>query len=653
MRTLVVLLLSLISAAACGEAKFRQKAIPTLEVRAGQQVLAPEATVFARPDEPLRLEIRNAGTGALEIRGLTIESTPPGAFQIASLPMPSEAAPIIVEPDALGHAFAIEYHPDVVATGVRARAAVNIHTNLTLSGATSFDFEVLLETRFSRLVVTPPILDFAEVERDQQATRTANLLNTGAAEVTIARLAFTGHAGYRALIGGAELSPDGEITLASPLRIPPGSALKVDVTFSAQSDEPAPGRLVFYPDDAGDEGVALRLFANLVGPCIAAKPPRVAFGGKLVGQASELSLELLSCGDVELEISGLELVDNGGGVFAVDPRRVGTFPLTLPPAGTVIVPITYLPEVVAPILDGQLQLDRGRLLVRSDAYLGDLEVPLEGFGTDGTCPIADIAIAEGDEVIPQTVLHLDASGSVAMRGQIAKYEWSVVQPSGSVSVFAPSASVVDPTFEANIVGDYIFRLTVEDSTGMPSCAPAERTVTVLPADAIHVELLWRTPGDPDETDVGGDQVSWSAGSDLDLHFRHPRSFGIYFSPTYDCYWDNSHPEWGAPGPADNPRVDRDDTDGGGPENVNLEVPEDGIVYHVGVHYWNSWGYGRAFATVNVYLFGVLRDRWSDVELTHDDMWDVLTIEWPSKTITRFGDGAPKITPRYREIGPGD
>jgi hypothetical protein len=133
---------------------------------------------------------------------------------------------------------------------------------------------------------------------------------------------------------------------------------------------------------------------------------------------------------------------------------------------------------------------------------------------------------------------------------------------------------------------------------------------------------------------------------VDLHFLHPKAYGQYFDWSYDCYWDNIMPEWGIFSPSDNPRLDRDDTDGAGPENLNVNVPEQGVRYQVGVHYWNDWGYGNSFATVRVYIYGVLRDQWADVELTNDDMWDSHYIDWPSGAVQRIGS-SPRIIPNYR------
>ncbi len=654
-RTLVIVVGLLVGPWACGgETGIREERIPEIQVTGGQQVVSEDATVIARADLPVRIAVANTGTGDLVIREIAISSVPAGAFTIASAPMPSESEPVVVAPDGPAHAFTVAYDPQAAGGGgERPSAVVTIRTNLTLAGDNVFTLRVASAQSVSRLVVAPSILDFGEVEAEQQATLTANLLNTGNNDVAITRITMTGHSGYRALIAGVEYGVeaggDGG-ALASPLTVPAGSALKVDVTFVAGDLEPAPARIVFETDD--DASLRLELYANLVGPCVSAKPARLSFGGRLVGQPAEVSFELQSCGDVDLVVSAIDLVDDGLGVFSFDLARVATVPFTLPAGSAVLVPITYFPERVAEVVGGELVRDHGLVRVRSDAYRGELEVPIEGFGTDGSCPVATIVVPEGERVVPQTVLHLQGAGQSALGRSIAGYEWSVIQPAGSVSLFSPSAEAQSPSFEANIAGDYIFRLTVTDSAGVPSCAPAEYTVTVIPEDAIHVELVWRTPGDPDESDTGGDQVAASAGSDVDLHFMHPNAFGIWFAPDYDCYWDNPNCEWGAPGALNNARLDRDDTDGGGPENLNLNTPENDTRYRVGVHYWNHWGYGPAFATVNVYVYGVLRERWGDVELVHDDLWDVFTIDWPSRVITRVGEGEPVITPKFREAGPG-
>jgi len=238
------------------------------------------------------------------------------------------------------------------------------------------------------------------------------------------------------------------------------------------------------------------------------------------------------------------------------------------------------------------------------------------------CPIAKITCEEGNEVIPQTMLHLDAAGSWSSFGAIETYQWSVTQPPGSVSLLKPGPTYHAPVFEANVAGLYAFELMVWDETGTAACEPAVFEVAVIPDDGIHVELLWHTPGDPDETDEG-----WGHGSDIDLHLMHPVSEG-WFDPVYDCHHYNKTPDWGTTGPQvdDDPRLDRDDIDGAGPENINIHSPQ-AVSYRVGVHSWSEHGFGNSTAEVRVYLGSVLAFLWGDVEIGGNLMWNVCKIRY--------------------------
>ena len=282
-----------------------------------------------------------------------------------------------------------------------------------------------------------------------------------------------------------------------------------------------------------------------------------------------------------------------------------------------------------------------------------VEAAEEGEEGEEACLKAVIQIAQGEEVVPQTSLELFGDQSVSPFGAITQWEWSVEQPPGSQSLFIPSANYPNPEFEVNVAGEYIFSLTVEDETGARSCEPATANVLVIPNQAIHVELLWDTPADGDQTDVGPE-----AGADLDLHFTHPMASGQdvdrngvpdgWFDQPFDCFWFNPTPEWATfdPDIDDNPSLDRDDTDGAGPENLNLDIPENGATYKVGVHYWNDHDFGPSYATIRVYISGELVYTQEDVQLIHKDMWEVCTIDWPSGTVHPIGDGE-FVLPNYQ------
>lgn len=255
---------------------------------------------------------------------------------------------------------------------------------------------------------------------------------------------------------------------------------------------------------------------------------------------------------------------------------------------------------------------------------------------DCPCPTPVIVVAEGDEVVPGTMLHLDGSQSFAAVGSIAAWKWRVSQPGGAPSIFMPSSTVANPRFEVNVAGHYAFELSVVDSNGQESCAPARAEVFVVPDEALHVELVWDTPGDSDQLDEGP-----VAGANLDLHFLHPFASGNYdgdgdgapdgyFDSQFDCFWFNSDPNWGGFDAAvdDDPRYLRDDPDGAGPETVSLNLPEADKCYRIGVHYWDDNHFGTSEATVRVYVYANLVFELTDVPLVNHDMWSVTRVCWP-------------------------
>jgi hypothetical protein len=394
-----------------------------------------------------------------------------------------------------------------------------------------------------------------------------------------------------------------------------------------------------------------------------ANPSKVNFGGKKFGETAVIPLEIQSCGEGPLEIYSIYLTQDSSPDFdldlwSLDFNPTPETPLVIPAGDTLIINVLFVPDSPNPVdEDGELLLDTVTIVFENNSAIPAYNVPVAGAGIEPCCgATAIIKCEEGDQVIPQTVLHLIGDESYVDNGSnVAKWEWEVDQPSGSQSSFVPSSTFPNPTFEVNVSGVYTFYLTAYNQLGTPSCFPAEHDVVVIPEDAIHIELLWFTPEDPDETDTGP-----SSGADLDLHFLHPSAAGPdldgnglpdgWFDVPLDCFWYNAHPEWGSMDPAvdDNPALDRDDTDGAGPENLNLYLPEE-AVYRVGVHYWNDHDYGPSYATVRVYIYSQLVFEASDVMLTDEDLWEVCTISWPSGKVALFdtgGDGTYKITPNY-------
>jgi hypothetical protein len=520
--------------------------------------------------------------------------------------------------------------------------------------------------------ISPAFLDFEQVAAGSTKTKTVRVTNTGPVNLELRKFKLSGHPDFRLLYtpeGVADakrFEPMGEDTFFNPLIVvQPGTFIELAVSFTPETPDPATGSLVLFTNEPQPKH-AIALQANTTSACIQVAPASVQFGAKLVGQKATRSITITSCSNTPLEVTGITITDNPTGNFSLSLASLGpggapssTNPLVLPLQETATLSVDYVPNQVNPVIDGVPELDMGTVTITSNAFEAEITLELSAIGSKETCPTAVGKIQEGAQVIPQTMLHLFSEDSFAPAGGVATRSWIAEQPPGSQSVFSPSSVFPNPTFEANVVGTYTFTLDVWDEYDVKSCVPWVGTVLVVPDEAIHVELVWHTPNDPDETDEGA-----TAGSNLDLHFVHDKfavgsgfdgdGDGIddpWFNLPYDCFWFNPKPNWGSFDPTDNddPALDHDDQDGGGPENLNLAIPQNGVTYRFGVHYWNDHGFGGAYATVRVYIYQNLIAEFAEVLLWSLDMWCVATIEWPSGQVTSCltPGGDYKITSNYK------
>jgi hypothetical protein len=391
-------------------------------------------------------------------------------------------------------------------------------------------------------------------------------------------------------------------------------------------------------------------------PCLKIEPSGgyLHFGGLLFGLSDTRDFSLVNCGSVDVVVTGVALKGDGtSDEFTPDFSSmtnqypaVGSAgptvdkPLVIPGQGYAVASVRYDPKDITP-LDGYGNpdpADTDTVVVTSNA--GPFLLNLTGWGVKTLCPQAKVTVVDGEEVVPQTVMHLNGDQSYAPGGgTIKKYQWTVKQSAGSAKSFSPNAGFANPTFTPDAAGEYQFCLDVWDQNNTKSCTPACVTVLVVPNNAIHIELLWDTPADADQTDSGS-----NAGADLDLHFAHPLAVkpdqdcdgspDPWFANPYDCFWFNPNPNWGGAwaGANDDPSMDLDDTDGAGPENLNLELPEgtadEPFTYAIGVHSYQDNGYGTSLASVNLYVNGALALAIAKVELEPLDMWYVGKLHWP-------------------------
>ncbi|MEZ4462254.1 MAG: hypothetical protein R3E66_21535 [bacterium] len=171
-----------------------------------------------------------------------------------------------------------------------------------------------------------------------------------------------------------------------------------------------------------------------------------------------------------------------------------------------------------------------------------------------------------------------------------------------------------------------------------------------PPFRLHVQLVWDTPGDVNPADM--------IGTDMDVHLAHPDGSlsatrtdldgdGIkdpWGDLKYDCFWRNPNPDWGVLNDAtDNPSQDIDDTDGTGPENINMEEMEP-VVYRVGAAYYAAKGLGPSTATVRVYLNDVLVLEEAATLNDENTLWEVAWVNGATGEVFKreTAPGVPRL-----------
>ncbi len=436
-----------------------------------------------------------------------------------------------------------------------------------------------------------------------------------------------------------------------PATLAAGESFAIRVFFNPLDDLPSTAEMIFFSNDPDSAEYVVGLLGNSGSPCLQlSHEQEVNFGEGGIGFANNKTIIIENCSpSADLTVSTIDVCtfDSSMSCVAAAPifqLKANSLPGGLPDAPAVIGPqdtasfvLTYTPE--------DLTVSNGELTVKSDdPAKTTLVVPVIGKGTDNACPqsVGEAKLADSTRwqtdisTIPLKTVNFRGINSIDQDGTIARYEWNLVQkPTNSTARFTPSPTVAEPDLFLDLAGDYVVELKVFDDKGTESCGDqAIVTIRATPDEDIHVQLVWDTPTDTDQTDA--------FGTDLDLHFLHPN--GTWNNLPFDVFWNNPEAEWGAPGPADNPSLDIDDTDGAGPENVNLRDPESGLTYAVGAYYYADNGYGPTYATVRIYIRGTQTFEWRDMYLPRaQSFWYVATISWPSTQIfsnNQVSDGFP-------------
>ncbi len=537
--------------------------------------------------------------------------------------------------------------------------------------------------------VAPQFIDFDVVAPGAPAqTQPVAIQNTGEATLEISALSWPlQDKAFSVKIGEKTVTGDKDATFDPPIKVEPGSSVDAQVAFAPVDDKGRKATFTLASNAAGAATVQLQ--GNMNVPCLLVKPEKVLDHGLVyVGTESIKQVTLTNCGEGEVLIKSAKVADDSGAVFGLKAAKLPTEaqPIALAKNAKALLDISCTPPSENKDKAGVNQPFTAKLDLVDSTAKPNKTIALSCTGNAAKCPTPVIVPEPGEQIEPQMPLKLKGSVSYAAPpGKVVKYKWTLLEsPPGAVGVkFFPNDTTADvqlgvpgtkpdgsPIVWLTVAGEYKVKLQVWDDSGTESCMPAVLSVLVVPSVAFHVELLWNTPEDTVQ-----DDGPTAAGADLDLHVVHGKAYEAqqcsptvtkncqpdldkdgktdpWFNGVYDVYWINPSPKWGnAALQTDDPSLDLDDTNGWGPENMNLQLPENGVDYGVGVHYWDDHDFGASTATTRIYCMGALKAKF-DQPMNECEMWWVTQVKWPSCDLADFpaanlkAPSAGKIVPKY-------
>ncbi len=405
-----------------------------------------------------------------------------------------------------------------------------------------------------------------------------------------------------------EISGDGFTTDVLEMPVAASDSWAVPIAFKPTTFIDYDATLTVFSDDPDNPELTVQLLGMGVPapvPDIAVDPNVLDFGSVPPSAPVLLFVNVANEGTAPLNLGSLTQEGSGQFVMASDP----SFGVVAPDTSIPIV-ITYNPILT----DG----DSGKLFIPSDDPDEPIiEVLLLGNGGgDFEYPVANID-CPGTAQPPQFV-SLDGSASSDPGGLSLDYAWTIsrMPPGSSTSL---STLVGDSTnFFADVAGEFEVQLVVKNSLGVSS-TPAKCLIDAVPEDELHIELTWDT-----------------TKADLDLHLSLEDT--EFFQKPGDCNFCNPNPNWNGGGSDNDCRLDIDDRTGKGPENINVQFPDNGS-YDVVVHYFDDHGDDEVEATVRVYTYGVLSQEVSKI-MIRNEVWQVGQANMPSGS---FGISAAPLT----------
>jgi hypothetical protein len=423
------------------------------------------------------------------------------------------------------------------------------------------------------------------------------------------------------VIGSIETPPSfalrGEKDELEGIEIAAGSSIFLNAIFIAQEEGDRSGEIKVIPTKDGDSAV-LTVHANgkvRREPMLSLQPDALEFGTVEIGGEARLDISIVNNGNAPGVITGATLQSTSAPVDGMSQYGVVTpMPITVPEGQSQRVTIIYRSIFEGPRPDQIVftASDHGPLTLR----LGATGQAARG-GLICQPSSVDFGRVERGMTSQEMVRCTARGGQVRIVG--ASFppnaeNFALASPVGTADLMDGQGVDVAIEFRPEgLPGIYRETLSVQfNGAGGISTVTIPVSGEIIPppptATAISVVLRW-------DTNL----------TDIDMHFLRPGG-STFAANGSDCFYLQMNPDWGRVGDrTDDPFLDRDDTDGFGPENMNLSETAAGS-YELYVHSYADQRRRVTTATVEIYLAGNLVATIRQ-GLSCKDMWHAGTITW--------------------------
>ncbi|HEY7710282.1 MAG TPA: choice-of-anchor D domain-containing protein, partial [Candidatus Entotheonella sp.] len=285
----------------------------------------------------MTVQVRNIGTGALDLTGMVLEAIPDLGFTLSGIP----ALPASLEP---GASFSIDVVYAPISAGP-ANSQLRIASNAANAAAITIPISGTgTPIPGPGILVLPAALDLGAVVLGQSLTLSVEVRSAGTEVLNLTEVVLEVPPGLGLTLSGVP---------ALPTSLQPGALFSMDVSYAPTAVGPVDSQLRIASNAVNGAQVLVPVsgIGRMPEAQIEVLPTALDFGEVELGQDLTLSVEIRNVGDADLELISVTLP------AGIDTEFIlGDIPERVAPGGIAVIEVTYQPTALGPVVGGSLQL---------------------------------------------------------------------------------------------------------------------------------------------------------------------------------------------------------------------------------------------------------------------------------------------------------